>query len=116
MESYIPHDTHYEEATNLAAYMGERDVDMIKSILECNQALCKGKPCPKQHLRSERKASRADLEIKQPLFAELLPELQASWAQEQDHLKEQVIGNSRICQLRITSYLLIVVTYRMDMN
>ena len=39
MESYIPDDNHYKEATDLAAYMGEQDVDIIHSMLECNQAL-----------------------------------------------------------------------------
>ena len=39
MDSYLPEDSYYDEATSLATYMGERDVDMIHSMLECNQVL-----------------------------------------------------------------------------
>ena len=61
IEAYIPDDTSYEEGTNLAAYMGEQDVDMIQSMLECNKALCNGKPRPKARLRRSRKPSRPEL-------------------------------------------------------
>ena len=39
MESFVLDDTHYKEATDIAIYMGEQDVDMIHSMLEYNQAL-----------------------------------------------------------------------------
>ena len=39
MGLYLPEDYYYDNATNLAACMGEQDVDMIHSILHCNQAL-----------------------------------------------------------------------------
>ena len=44
MELYLPEDSYYNDATNLAAYMGEQDIDMIHSMLQCNQALREGKP------------------------------------------------------------------------
>ena len=72
--------------------MGEKDVDMIHSILECNQALCNGKPKPKLRLRRERKPSRPKLQIKAPLWTDLSPELRAAWAREQDKNKERVIA------------------------
>ena len=50
LDSYIPDDSHYEEATDLTTYMGERNVDMIQSTLECYQALREGKTHPKHRL------------------------------------------------------------------
>ena len=47
MQLYLPEDSYYDKAANLAAYMGERNVDMIQLVLECNQALGDGKPRPK---------------------------------------------------------------------
>ena len=47
LQSYIPDDSHYNEATNLAAYMGEQDVDIFYSMLECNQALRDGNQRPR---------------------------------------------------------------------
>ena len=44
IKSYLPEDLYYDKATNLAAYMDDQDVDMIHSMLECNQALCDGRP------------------------------------------------------------------------
>ena len=39
MDSYNQEDSYYDEATELAAFMGERgDVDEIQRFLECNQA------------------------------------------------------------------------------
>ena len=69
MESYILNDTYYDEAIDLAAYMGEQDVDMIHSVLLCNQALQdrKPRPRPRPRLRRERKPSRLELQIKDPL-------------------------------------------------
>ena len=56
MESYLSEDSYYDEASELVAFMGDRgDVDSIQNILGCNQALCDGKPKPKQKLRRERK-------------------------------------------------------------
>ena len=44
MESYLPKDSYYHEASNLVAFMGDRgDVDSIQNISECNQALCNRK-------------------------------------------------------------------------
>ena len=43
---YIPEDSYYDEATDLATYMGGQDVDMIHSMLQCNQTLQEGKPRP----------------------------------------------------------------------
>ena len=91
MNSYIPTNIHYTKATNLSPYnIGERDVDIVQSImLECNHFLYEGKPHQKLRLRRE---IWLNLEIKQQLFAKLLPELQNSWRQEQLLLKEKVIG------------------------
>ena len=50
----LPEYSYYDKATNLAAHMGERDVDMIQLMLECNQALRDGESRPKLHLRRER--------------------------------------------------------------
>ena len=65
MESYLPGDSYYDESTNLAAYMGnsmgEQDVNMIHSVLQCNQALREGQPRPKPKLRRERKPSCPEL-------------------------------------------------------
>ena len=47
MDSYILDDAHYDEATELVAYMGERDVNMVQSMLKCNQGLKEGKPPPR---------------------------------------------------------------------
>ena len=78
----------YGEVTDLAAYMGERererDVDMIHSNLECYQALQEGKLCPKQRLLRRERCPK--LEIKQPLFGKLSPDLQNNWRKEQSHL------------------------------
>lgn len=68
MDLYIPDNMHYEETTYLSTYMGERDVDMIQSTLECYQSLSEGKRHPKQRLCRVRKL---ELEIKQPLFSKL---------------------------------------------
>lgn len=65
MDSYIPNNIHYKEATDLDAYIGERDVNMIQSTLECSQALRKGKLHPKQRLKREKRGQRPELEIKQ---------------------------------------------------
>ena len=94
MDSYISDNIHSAKATNLAAYTEERDINMIQSTLECSQALRKCKPHPKQRLQRER---HLELEIKQPLFAELSPELQTSWRCKQPHLKEKVIGQWLNC-------------------
>ena len=39
MQSYVPANLYYNKATNIVAYMGERDVDIIQLMLECNHAL-----------------------------------------------------------------------------
>ena len=36
MYSYIPNNIHYEQATDLTAYMRERDFNMIQSTTECS--------------------------------------------------------------------------------
>ena len=51
MQLYLPEDSYYNEATNLVAYMGEQDVDMIHLMLQCNQALQEGKPRPRPRLQ-----------------------------------------------------------------
>ena len=68
MDSYNQEDSYYNEATHLAVYMGERgDVDEFQMVLECNQALCDGKSCPRQKLRREQRPSRPELQIKGPV-------------------------------------------------
>ena len=62
MDSYDQEDSYYDEATNLAAFMGERgDMDKIQMVLECNQACRDGKPPPKHKLRQARRPSRPEL-------------------------------------------------------
>ena len=53
IDSYIQDTTHYGEATDLAAFIEERGVDTIHSILEYYKVLCDGKPRPKQKLRRQ---------------------------------------------------------------
>ena len=91
MESYLPGDYYYNEANNLAAYMGEQDVDMIHSMLECNQALRNGRPRPKPQLRRERNPSCPGLQTKGSVWTDILPEMRTVWAWEQDKNKEQFI-------------------------
>ena len=65
MDSYSPEDVYHEEATDLAAFMGERgDVNLIHNVLQCSQALRDGKPKPRNKLRRERKPNRPELQIK----------------------------------------------------
>ena len=62
MDSCLPHNPYYNEATSLAAFMGEKgDVNVIQNVLECNQALRNGKPKPRLKLRRDRKPSRPEL-------------------------------------------------------
>ena len=45
MDSYQPKDSCYDEATDLAAFMGERGVvDVIQNMLQCSQAFRDGNP------------------------------------------------------------------------
>ena len=61
-------------------------------MLECNQALQDGKPRPRPRLKRGMKPSCPELQIKAPLQAEILLELRAAWAGEQDKNKERVIA------------------------
>ena len=93
MDSYEPEDFYYDEATDLAAYMGERgDVDAIHNVLQYSQALRDGNPKPRQKLRRACKPSRPELQIKGTVWTDILPELQSAWAREDDWKKEQVIA------------------------
>ena len=65
MDSYEPDYSNYDEAIDLAAYMGERgDADAIHNVLQCSWALRDGKPKPIEKLRRAHKPSRPDLKIK----------------------------------------------------
>lgn len=69
MDLYILDDVCFDVATDLAAFMGELDVDMIHSTLEFHKILLEKELSPKQRLRGER---NPELEIVQPLFGQLL--------------------------------------------
>ena len=79
MDSYEPEDSYYDEATDLAVYMGERgDVDSIHNVLQYSCAFCNGKPKPKDKLR-RRKPIRLELQIKGPVWTDLSPDLKLAW-------------------------------------
>ena len=105
MESYIPEDSYYNEATNLEPFMGERgDVNAIQNMLQCNQALRHGKPKARQKLRRERKSDRPELQIKGPVWTDMLPELRLAWICKDDRNKDRVIAQfkepiTKNCQL-----------------
>ena len=93
IESYLPKDSCYDKATNLAAFMGERgDADVIQNMLQYSQALLDGKPRPKPKLRRQRQPIRPELQIKDSLWSDILLELRTTWAQENPENKEQVIA------------------------
>ena len=47
LSPYSASDDHYDDATDLSSYMGERsDTDTIHDILLCNKAMNEGKPRP----------------------------------------------------------------------
>ena len=77
MDSYKPEDSYYDEATNLAAFMGERgDIDGLQHVLQCSKALRDGKPKPNPKLRRrERWSIRPKLQIKGPVWTDQSPEL-----------------------------------------
>lgn len=56
MESYIPANIQYDEAPKLAAYLGEIDVDLIHSTLECHQALREGEIASKIQAEKRKKS------------------------------------------------------------
>ena len=68
MDSYVPEDNHYDNTTELAAYIGELDVDMVQSTIECYHALQDGKPRPHPRVRREQQPSRPDLQMKELLW------------------------------------------------
>ena len=69
MDSYLPDDPYYNEATDLSTYMGNLgDVDALQHTLQCNAAMREGKPMPKQKLRREKRPIQPDLQIKAPLW------------------------------------------------
>ena len=76
--------------------MGKQDVNMIHSLLECNQVLCNGKPQPRPRLRRERKSSRSELQIKGSVWTDISPELKTTWAQEDDKNKEHIITEFKV--------------------
>ena len=93
MDSYDQEDSYYDEATKLAAFMGERgDVDEIQRVLECNQARRSGQPPPKDKLRRTRRPSRPELQIKGPVWTDLSPDLKMAWARETGDNKEKIIA------------------------
>ena len=55
MDSYLPEESYYDEATNLAI------VDVIQNMLQCSQALRDAKPRPKLKLRRESQPIRPEL-------------------------------------------------------
>ena len=92
MFSYEPNNSYYNEATDLAVYMGERgDVDSIHDMLQCSRAYRDGKPKPKEKLR-RRKPIRTDLQIKGQVWSELSPDLKMAWARETGDNKEKIIA------------------------
>ena len=106
IESYLPEDSYYDNATDLVASMGEimseQDVDIIHSVLLCNQVLQEGRPGPKTKLRQ--KPSCPKLQIIGSVWTDISPELRSAWAQEDDKIKEQVITQFKVpitknCQL-----------------
>ena len=52
---YSPSDEYYNDATILSNYMVDQrgDVNMIQDVLQCNQAMKQGKPCPPPQTRRE---------------------------------------------------------------
>ena len=92
MDSYEPEDSYYDEATDLAVYMGDRgDVNSIQDMLQCSRAYRDGKPKPDGKLR-RRKPIRTDLQIKGPVWTELSPDLKTTWARETGENKEKIIA------------------------
>ena len=92
MDSYEPEDSYYDEATDLAVYMGDRgDVDSIQDMLQCSGAYRDGKPKPDGKLRC-RKPIRTDLQIKGPVWTDLSPDLKTAWARETGENKEKIIA------------------------
>ena len=88
MDFYLPVDPYYNEATDLAAFMGERgDVDLIHNMLQCSQVLRDGKPKPRIKLRREQKLSR----LKGLVWTNMLAELRSAWIHKDDKNKEPVI-------------------------
>ena len=95
MELYLPEDSYYVETTDLAAYMGEQDIDMIHSMLKCNQGLRDGNPRPRPQLRRKRKPNRPELQTKGSVWTDILPELRTTWARKMTRIKNDLLLNSR---------------------
>ena len=72
MDPYSSDNVHYDKATELSAFMGQQDVDMVQYTLECNKAMQDGKPRPKARLW--RPPARPELQINDPAWSLLSPE------------------------------------------
>ena len=70
MDSYIFDDIHYDEATELSAYMGQKDVNMVQYTLECNKSMQEDEPRQKTCLR--RPPVSPELQINDPAWSLLL--------------------------------------------
>ena len=90
MESYEPQDLYFDNAADFSTYMGEQtDVDELQHTLLFNQAMREGKPRPAHKLRQEKRPIRPELQIKGPLWSNILPELRAAWIRESAENKEK---------------------------
>ena len=76
--------------------MQKSNVGKLQHTLLCNQAMREGKPQPAHKLRQERQPIRLELQIKGPLWSNILPELRAAWARESTENKEKVITQFKV--------------------
>ena len=92
LSPYSASDDHYDDATDLCAYMGDRgDVDMIQDILQCNKAMNEGKLRPPSRSR-RRPPPREDLKIQQPAWGETDAEFKKAWIRASNETKEAIVA------------------------
>ena len=90
MDSYSFNDIHYDKATELSAFMGQQDVNIVQYTLECNKAMQEGKPRPKTRLRQP--SVRPELRINNPAWSLLSLKFKSAWARKKPEVKEKVIA------------------------
>ena len=65
------------------------DVDMIQDVLQFNQSMKQGKPCPPS--RTRRGPLHQELRIKEPTWSGLYDDTKRAWARESNGNKEKII-------------------------